>query len=79
MNLNSNIYIKPSYWSQILNGIIFLIIILMIIMNFNKIMKMDLYQKMIILLLLGIYIGIHGLMHLGLEKTYDYNPLEQIL
>jgi len=25
--------------------------------------------------LLGILIGIHGLLHLGLEKLYNYNPL----
>jgi len=28
--------------------------------------------------LLGILIGIHGILHLGLEWKYDYNPLRNL-
>ncbi len=28
--------------------------------------------------LLGILVGIHGVLHLGLEWKYDYNPLRNL-
>jgi hypothetical protein len=45
-------------------------------MYWKDLMKMTIYQKIIFILIFGVVIGIHGLLHLGLESVYDWNPLE---
>ncbi len=53
---------------NIINGILLSIIIIIIICNYSLFKKLDIYNKIMILIALGIYLGIHGLLHLGLEK-----------
>ncbi len=56
---------------NIINGLLFLIIIIIIICNYSLVKKLDIYNKIMILIALGIYLGIHGLLHLGLEKIIE--------
>ncbi len=73
-----NVLTKPSFYSHVLTGIILLFVIIIIIFNYKKI-NMTFYQKIILLLLITIIIGIHGLSHLLLEVHYHFNPLEKII
>jgi hypothetical protein len=41
-------------------------------------MRFDFYRKINILSLLVIAIGVHGLVHLGLESVYGFNPYRWI-
>ncbi len=41
----------------------------------SKIMSRDPYQLLVLLLLISISVGIHGISHIGLESVYNYNPL----
>jgi hypothetical protein len=41
-------------------------------------MKHRLYEKIIILCMLSIAIGSHGLIHLGVEREYGFNPYKWI-
>jgi len=66
--------IAPSLNSLFLTGILILYILVIFLMNFTKIMKLGLYQKLTIISLITIAIGIHGLIHLGVEVNYDFNP-----
>ena len=66
----------PSYYAHILNGGLLLLALIVIIYNFSKIRKLGTYQLIIFLFIFSIAVGIHGISHLGLEKTYNYNPIQ---
>lgn len=71
MNSKENKWLKPSVWSHILNGVFMLITFVIIVSNWSKLMKLDVYRILIVVLLLSIVAGVHSLSHLGLEKEYD--------
>ena len=64
--------IAPSLNSLFFTGILLLFIFIIFINNFKRINKLNYYQK--IMLLSTITIGIHGLIHLGVEAQYNFNP-----
>jgi len=70
----SNILIAPSINSLFITGMLLLFIFILIITNFNQLLKYTLYEKITMLSLIVIAIGIHGLIHLGVEQEYDFNP-----
>ena len=72
----SSILTKPSFYALISTGIFILVLLIIYVRNIKKI-SFD--TKLIFLSLFGILIGIHGLLHLGLEYIYNYNPLENII
>ena len=51
-----------------------LIIVILILSNYKLFINLDFYRKLNILALLAIAIGVHGLIHLGLEVNYGFNP-----
>ena len=71
------IFTKPSFYAHAINGLTILIVIILIFTNFNRLKKMDIYNIITLFISFGVLIGIHGLLHLGLETQYNYNPLEQ--
>lgn len=66
--------IAPSLNSLFVTGILILTIFFLIIMNFKQLMKYRLYEKITILCMLTIAVGAHGLIHLGVEREYGFNP-----
>jgi hypothetical protein len=66
--------IAPSFNSLFFTGILILSILIIFFMNFTKIMNLDFYQKITLLSMITVAIGIHGLIHLGLEINYEFNP-----
>jgi len=68
------ILIAPSVNSLFFTGILLLSIFYVFIMNFKRIVDLDFYKKIMLLSTLTIAIGIHGLVHLGVEDEYDLNP-----
>ena len=71
-----DIVITPSFFAHVFNGIFLLLAAVLMYYNFSKIKQLDFYKKTILVLLLSIGIGIHGLSHIGLESNYNYNPLK---
>ena len=69
-------FIKPSYFSLLSTGFLILIIIILISQNFSKIKKIETVAVINLLSLFGILLGVHGLIHLGLEKVYGFNPMD---
>jgi len=41
-------------------------------------MRLNYYQQIMLLSSLTIAVGSHGLMHLGVEKQYNFNPYNWI-
>ena len=70
----SDYLIAPSLNSLFVTGLILLFILVIIIKNFKEISKFTTYQKLSLLCILTIAIGCHGLIHLGVEKQYNFNP-----
>jgi len=65
---------SPSMTALFLTGMIIFIILILMIKNYKSIIGLNYYQKIMLLTSLTIAIGSHGLMHLGAEKQYNFNP-----
>jgi len=74
----SDYLIAPSLNSLFVTGILLFTIFILIIRNFKELTKLSLYEKIIILCSLSIAIGSHGLVHLGVEQHYNFNPYRWI-
>ena len=70
----SKYLIAPSLNSLFFTGIMILFIFIIFITNFSKFLKLPYYYKLIILSTISMAIGIHGLIHLGVETNYGFNP-----
>ena len=66
--------VAPSLNALFVTGLILLFIIILIVKHYKSIMGLNYYQKIILLTSLSIAVGSHGLMHLGVEKQYNFNP-----
>jgi len=66
--------IAPSLNSLLFTGIIILVIFFIFIKNFRLFLKLPYYNKLILLSTMSIAIGIHGMIHLGVETNYGFNP-----
>jgi hypothetical protein len=66
----------PSMYAHILTGSLVFTAVVFVIWNITKLQGIETYKKLIIVLLLSISVGVHGLSHLGLEQSYHYNPLQ---
>lgn len=66
--------IYPSIMAHMLNGIIFFIAIIFVIVFFPKLQTLDAYRIIVLVLLFSIVIGIHGISHVLLEKEYQFIP-----
>jgi F0F1-type ATP synthase assembly protein I len=78
-NTNKNKFIMaPSYYALAVTGVLLLLNIFIIIKNFKKITTERPYNLIILITAIGLLAGIHGILHLGLEKVYNYNPIQFI-
>jgi hypothetical protein len=66
--------IAPSLNSLFLTGVIILVIFIYFIRNFGKFLQLPFYEKLTILCSISIAIGMHGMVHLGVETKYGFNP-----
>jgi len=67
--------LAPSFFALFVTGILILFITIIFVVNFKQIIKLNYYQKITLLSLVTLAVGIHGLIHLGLETIYGFNPL----
>jgi hypothetical protein len=70
--------VAPSFNALFLTGFILLVVFILLILNFTSFKKLNYYQQIIFLAALTNAVGIHGLLHLGLEKQYKFNPYKWI-
>ncbi len=67
---------KPSFYSLLLTGVIWLILVTIFVKNYSF-FKNSRPDKLIeYISLIGLIIGVHGLLHLGMESVYGFNPME---
>lgn len=72
------IYSVPSFYALAFTGFLLLIIFITIVKNFTQIKNQTPTSLITLLALITIALGIHGLLHLGLEYVYNYNPLNTL-
>ena len=70
-----NMLINPSLYAHFLHSILLVIAILLVLLNFSKIIHLEPFKLIVLLLFFSLVIGIHGISHLGLETVYNYNPM----
>jgi len=70
----SNILIAPSLNSLFVTGFLILTILVIFVRNYSQFTRLDHYRKITVLALISIAVGIHGLIHLGVEREYGFNP-----
>ena len=68
-------WLIPSFYAHILNGTLTAFAVVLVLANLNAIKNMKTFNMLVLLLLLAIAIGIHGLSHQGLERNYNFFPL----
>ena len=69
-----NMYVAPSFYAHIINGLLMLIAFILLYKNYSKVSNLEPYKMIVLTLLFSICVGVHGLSHLGLESTYNFNP-----
>ena len=74
----SNIFVAPSLSALFVTGLFLLWILITFINNYKRISNLNYYQKTMLLSTVTIAIGIHGLIHLGVEGQYNFNPYNWI-
>ena len=67
-----SIWTKPSFYSLSITGILILLVFIKIIFNWSQFEQLSMYDYLVVLLLLTVALGIHGLIHLGLEVNYKW-------
>ena len=70
-----SIYNKPSILGLFVSGLLILISLILIIKKYKEINNITF---IFIILLFAILITLHSLLHLGVEISYNYNPIELI-
>ena len=66
--------LAPSFNSLFITGLLVLTILMIVISNFKQFVRLDYYRKITMLSLIAITVGVHGLIHLGVEVNYGFNP-----
>jgi hypothetical protein len=70
----ANTLIAPSLNSLFVTGFLLLIILVIFVTNFKQFQALDFYRKLTVLSFITIAVGTHGLIHLGVETVYNFNP-----
>ena len=70
----SDFIFAPSMNSLLFTGLILLVVVIIFLMNFNSFRRLNYYKQLTLLCLMISAFGIHGLLHLGLETNYGFNP-----
>jgi len=69
----------PSFYAHILSSFLLLVSVILLYKNYSKIMNLEPIQLIMIILVFSISIGIHSICHLGFEKLYDFNPINDFI
>ena len=73
-----DLYKHPSFLAHAANGILLLLALILVVKNFASIKKIEPYSMIMLILVSAAVIGIHGISHLGLEKSYGFDPIMQL-
>jgi hypothetical protein len=70
---------KPAFYAHIVSSIAMVIALVLFVVNFKKLMRMDTLELIKICSLVAIAVASHAQGHISLEKEYGYDPLGNLL
>lgn len=70
---------KPHFYAHIIASICLILAVILLVINYKKLIKLDGIELVKIFSVLAIAISAHGQGHTTLEKEYGYNPMSIIL
>ena len=65
---------SPSFVALALSGILLLVIIGYMVVYVRQLTQLSHYHSLTLLSFLSLAVGVHGLLHLGAESVYGFNP-----
>jgi hypothetical protein len=65
----------PLVFATVVNGVLLLLAVVMLLANWNQVMKLDIYHGLVIVLLFAGLFGLHGLLHTALGSVYGSSQL----
>ena len=75
-----NLYLyKPAFWAHILSSIAMITAIVLLVINWNKVVKLQPVELIKIFAILAIAIASHSQGHINLEREYNYDPIRYLL
>ena len=69
---------SPHFYAHILSSVAMLAAVVLLIINYKKVLKLDGLELVKIFSVLAIAIAAHGQGHTTLEKEYGFNPIGSI-
>ena len=69
-------FYKPAFYAHIISSLCILVAIVIFLMNYNKIIKMNVLELVKLFGILSIAIAAHAQGHISLETTYGYDPIK---
>ena len=69
----------PSFYSLLLTGVIWFVLVIIFFKNYSFFVKSRPDKMIEQISLIGLVIGVHGLLHLGLESVYGFNPMIHLI
>ena len=70
---------KPHFYAHILSSIAMLTAIILLVINYKKLLKLNVLELVKILSLIAIAVAAHGQGHTTLEKEYGFNPFGALM
>ena len=70
---------KPAFYAHILSSLAMLTAIILLVINYKKVIKLDGLELVKIFSVMAIAIAAHGEGHATLEKEYNYNPVKMLM
>ncbi len=67
---------KAGFWAHILSSIVMVTAIILLVINYKKVLKLDGIELVKIFSVLAIAISAHGQGHTTLESEYGYDPVK---
>ena len=64
---------RPSFIGSSINGLLMFVVVILTIIYWRD---MDSYQRIILMSVISLQMGIHAILHHFEEVLYDYNPLK---
>jgi hypothetical protein len=69
---------KPAFYAHILSSIAMIAALVLLALNYKKIVKLDGIELVKLFAILAITIGVHGQGHTTLEREYGYDPIKSL-
>jgi hypothetical protein len=66
---------KAGFWAHVISSIAMLIAVILLVINYKKLVKLDGLELVKIFSILAIAIGSHSQGHINLEQEYGYDPI----